>query len=379
MKKIVVCCDGTGNEIGPELTNVFRISRLAREAIPPQIVFYDEGIGTAIAPTPEGEVAEKARRIIEQAKGTSIEKKVIAAYKFLMKYYEPGDQIFLFGFSRGAYAVRMLAAVIHKIGLLPRTTEHLVGKGLINFEKFSSRQKGDGDTIATPEYDLKDEAYIFGRGLSSRPVSIDFVGVWDTVESLIRPRPKNSGELSLFAFTRRNPSVRIFRHAMAIDEQRQDFPVDLWKDEQDFFAARQRFFDPFPSEPTGKQDVKQVWFAGCHADVGGGYPEKDAGLSKFSLIWMIEEATKAGLSIDQELYNRMVLAKYSKGIVYVPPTYAMPQEPMLQFPWNIRGGAPRVIPENSFIHESVFRCMDEVSAYKPKNLPKTYRYPDVDR
>jgi uncharacterized protein (DUF2235 family) len=190
MKNIIICCDGTGNEIGSEVTNVFRINRIADESGPHQVVYYDEGIGTENEPKPWGRLTQKIGATLAQATGSGIERKVIGAYEFLMLNYQPKDRIFLFGFSRGAYAVRMLAAMIHKIGLLPPSKRNLIGKGLIRFEQFSSRQGDDGTTIKTSENDRSDEAYMFGRLSKSRWITIDFVGVWDTVASLIRPRPK---------------------------------------------------------------------------------------------------------------------------------------------------------------------------------------------
>ena len=118
---------------------------------------------------------------------------MIAAYEYLVEHYEEGDRIFLFGFSRGAYAVRILAAMIHKIGLLPRSRKHLVGAALVEFEKFSAGQANKDGEVTTPtEWKLNiDEAYTFGRNSKTRWVEIEFLGLWDTVASLIRPNIEN--------------------------------------------------------------------------------------------------------------------------------------------------------------------------------------------
>ena len=147
-----------------------------------QSVFYDFGVGTENVPEPwKNNLSRIIDLKFDQATGKGIEQKVIAAYEYLVEHYEEGDRIFLFGFSRGAYAVRILVAMMHKIGLLPRSRKHLVGAALVEFEKFSAGQANKDGEVTTPtEWKLNiDEAYTFGRNSKTRWVEIEFLGLWD--------------------------------------------------------------------------------------------------------------------------------------------------------------------------------------------------------
>ena len=227
---------------------------------------------------------------------------MLAAYSFLVHNYQAGDAIYLFGFSRGAYTVRVLAGLIHKVGLITPEQVNLAGSGLIAYKQFSSDEapklraklKSLAD-VATAEDTLPqsafDNAAQFARITSTRWPTIRFVGVWDTVASVIVPRADRFYWPSLeeLAFTIVNPSVQTFRQAISIDERRCMFRLKKWDDPQTYKHNR---FNDAHAEP---QDILQVWFAGVHADIGGGYPEKESGLSKYPLLWMIDEATKCGL------------------------------------------------------------------------------------
>ena len=140
MKNLVVCCDGTGNETGFFATNVLRIQRLTKGIDRDQIVYYDFGVGTKDKPK-----SQKAALNLALATGDGLDTKVTQAYEFLAENYSDGDRIFLFGFSRGAYAARILAAMIYKIGLLPRDAKHTTGSGLSKFEEFSKSHGWDKD------------------------------------------------------------------------------------------------------------------------------------------------------------------------------------------------------------------------------------------
>ncbi|WP_046869047.1 DUF2235 domain-containing protein [Microvirga massiliensis] len=417
MTNLVVYCDGTGNETGFLATNIVRLQRIAPDFDPDQKVYYEPGVGTKDKPDPWHELAQETDLGLALATGAGLDTKVIRAYEFLVENYRDGDHIFLFGFSRGAYAARILAAMIYKIGLLPQNAKHMAGSGLSKFEEFSRSHGWDEDAteeehkvhntgarLFSPheriygDYVL-DDAYLFARQLGSRWITIDFVGVWDTVASLIRPNPDKFliPDLTHLKFTRRNPIVKTFRHAMAIDERRRMFPLDPWVEPQTCFRRPSRqltfgseLFDWLLGEAEtsrSAQDIAQVWFAGVHADVGGGYREEISGLSKFSLIWMVEEAVKAGLIIDRAVYDRLAWGKNLKDILHIPPTFALPQENMNAL-WSslerfpkldkykklyIPNAERRRIPEGALIHESVFGCMNAFQTYHPSNLPKNYR------
>ncbi len=240
----------------------------------------------------------------------------------------PATQIYLFGFSRGAYTVRVLAGLIHKVGLITPEQVNLAGSGLIAYKQFSSDEapklraklKSPAD-VATAEDTLPqsafDNAAQFARITSTRWPTIRFVGVWDTVASVIVPRADRFYWPSLeeLAFTLVNPSVQTFRQAISIDERRCMFRLKKWDDPQTYKHNR---FNDAHAEP---QDILQVWFAGVHADIGGGYPEKESGLSKYPLLWMIDEATKCGLQVNQATVNQLAWGVQRKGS---PFSYVVP-------------------------------------------------------
>ena len=240
-----------------------------------------------------------------------------------------GDQIYLFGFSRGAYTVRVLAGLIHKVGLISPEQVNLAGSGLIAYKQFSSDEAPEdagwtctrSPTPATRGRPLAatpfDNAAQFARITSTRWPTIRFVGVWDTVASVIVPRPDRFYLPSLeeLAFTLQNPSVKMFRQAISIDERRCMFRLKKWDEPQTFEHNR---FNDSNAKP---QDILQVWFSGVHADIGGGYPEEQSGLSKYPLLWMIDEAVKCGPQVNPRNVNQLAWGLQRKGspFSYVAP------------------------------------------------------------
>src|SRR6266702_52511 len=214
MRNIVICCDGTGNEISENISNVLKLYRCLRKTEktePRQLVFYDPGVGTLARPNPWRKLQQDFTAIMGLATGYGLDDKVLAAYAFLVHNYREGDQIYLFGFSRGAYTVRVLAGLIDKVEL-----ETLADGGA----------DADGPLPASKN----DEAAQFARILSTRWPTVRFVGVWDTVASVIVPRPDRFYLPSLqeLAFTQDNPSVKTFRQAISIDERRRMFRLKPW-------------------------------------------------------------------------------------------------------------------------------------------------------
>ena len=219
------------------------------------------------------------------ATGYGLDDKVLASYAFLVHNYREGDQIYLFGFSRGAYTVRVLAGLIHKIGLVSPEQVNLAGSGLTSYKQFSSDNQpslgvelkaftdGAADAEGPLPENKDDQAAQFARILSTRWPTVRFVGVWDTVASVIVPRPDRLYLPSLeeLAFTLWNPSVKTFRQAISIDERRCMFRLKKWDDPQTYKPVR------FNDSNAAPQDIQQVWFAGVHSDIGGGYPEIESG------------------------------------------------------------------------------------------------------
>jgi uncharacterized protein (DUF2235 family) len=382
VKNIVVCCDGTGNQIGRNISNVLKLFRIASKS-EDQRVFYNPGIGTIGNRDPWSRVKQDTKAVFGLATGYGLDRDILGAYEFVCQHYEKGDNLFFFGFSRGAYTVRALAGLVHMVGLLPVDQLNIANYALSSYKRAS-----EDDDLSI--------AWNFSRIAGGRRTTIKFIGVWDTVASVLVPRrDRITPTLQTLPYTRKNPSVEIFRHAMAIDERRRMFRLNRWISSQPFIA---RPFDT--TNPHPNQDVKQVWFAGVHADVGGGYPEARSGLSKFPLDWMIEEARPHGLKINVAMRNQLVRGKPLAGgrLQYVEPDPCRELHQSLAWQWQplewipksakwqewerprllgyyIPKGEPRKIEDPTQpprIHQSVLERMDAIAAYKPVNFPTIY-------
>jgi uncharacterized protein (DUF2235 family) len=376
-KNIVLCCDGTGNEVEANLSNVLKLFRILRKN-QDQIVFYDPGVGTISSSDPWSRLKSEALGVWGLLTGYGLDQNVLDAYRFLVETYTAGDHIFLFGFSRGAYTVRVLAGFLRLVGLLPRAQENLSGYALTAYKR--AAEKSDFEI-----------AWRFERIVSTRRVPIKFVGVWDTVSSVIVPRPDRLylPSLQLLPYTRTNSYVEIFRQAIAIDERRRMFRINRWIDPQDY---KPNPFDPASATP---QDIKQVWFAGVHADIGGGYAEAQSGTAKYPLGWLIDEAAQHGIQINSAMYNHLVLGLAREGETrsYAEPSVRtklhnsmtlgwLPLEVVPKrtkwrdwprrrslFGWYVPICEPRRIDDGARIHYSVYERIDADPTYRPPNLP----------
>ena len=384
-KNIVVCCDGTGNEIETCTTNVLKLFRCL-EKYAGQVVFYDPGVGTIASVKPWSQWRQDLSTVFELATGKGIDDRVLKAYQFVTQTYEEGDQIFLFGFSRGAYTVRIVAALVHAIGLLAPHQANLAEYGLKYYRQLAGRDEESPDFTRLGR---------FKKFAGGRNVTIRFVGVWDSVSSLFEP----VGGLSLLPrmrmlpFTRTNEKVQVFRQAMAIDEPRRFFRLNRWRDPQNSFIG---FKDG--QAVTEPQNIRQLWFAGNHSDIGGGHPEDEAGLAKFPLIWMTEEAEKFGLRVDQDDFRHLAhglppprspqrhtfakpdsnamlhskVAWFYRLVEWLPKSARWKVWPnrRVVLGFYIPRYEPRAIPEGALIHVSVQqRKGNPANGYNPVNLP----------
>lgn len=302
-KNIVVCCDGTWNRFDKDkITNVVRLSSCLVRHTADQVVYYDPGVGTIAAERWITRLGRAYSKLMGGAFGAGIDRNVTEAYSFIADHWKDDDRIFLFGFSRGAYAVRALAAAIHYFGLLQRHNDNL--HPYIR-EMFLARENGK------PDFEL----YRRFKATFARAVSVHFVGCWDTVASVgwvAKP--------VMLPSTAKNPSIAHIRHAVSIDEQRKWFRPNL------FTKARL------------DQDLKEVWFAGVHADVGGGYAEEESGLAKISLAWMLREAEACGILLKQDRVKR-ILGGDSKYAA--PDPKALAHNPFDKLSWGILQFVPR--------------------------------------
>ncbi|KAK4038081.1 hypothetical protein C8A01DRAFT_17789 [Parachaetomium inaequale] len=406
-RKIVLCFDGTGNKFHGDDSdsNILKIFRMLDRTASDQYHYYQPGIGTYVVSdslTHTGTVARlKAwyMKAKDSAVGSSFDQHVVGGYRFLMRFYNPGDEIYIFGFSRGAYIARFLAEMLDYVGLLSHGNEEMVFFAWKAFANWQSRQGNK-----TPEgIKEKREMYAFMKGFRetfSRPVRrIRFLGLFDTVNSV--PRFETAWmQRSKFPYTART-SAKVVRHAVSIDERRAKFRQDLVYQSGDRCqrpkertpvhqklhemnekygrrgsvapektsggrgrsrraaldvpdnpapyrarshsarSRRTRMTDasardsvapdaksevsvaPHPhdedhdvdslaeSEDEADQDIDEVWFAGGHADIGGGWemlPESKAA-SHVPLVWMIHEAMKAGLHFDLDKVRELGCAE----------------------------------------------------------------------
>ena len=272
MKRIILCADGTWNEAErkdertgrPQPTNVLKVARaiLPRSmAGVDQVLYYHVGVGTAGG----------LDKFTGGAFGRGIELNVRALYRFLVYNYEPGDELYFFGFSRGAFTVRTLAGFMHKVGLLQKDDEYYTGEIYGLYESSAS-------------IDSAEWRHAFRNVRNTRPSPpIRFLGVWDTVGAL--GSPGILGQL----FNRNkykyhdielNASIQHARHALAIDEQRKPFLPSIWN-----------------KPPGWGGTLEQVWFPGVHSNVGGSYSPD--GLANEALNWMVEKAEALGLEFDR--------------------------------------------------------------------------------
>lgn len=375
------------------MSNVLKLYRILQKT-PSQRVYYNPGIGTIGQQDAWQRALQKVRGVFGLTTGYGLDDEVLNAYRFLMSTYEKGDKLYFFGFSRGAYTVRVLAAFMHVMGLLPRDQLNLATYAFTAYKKASadigSQQTGanglgSGDDDSTP----LEAAWDFSRVAGGEPVPIEFIGVWDTVASVIVPRwDRLVPSLQMLRFTRTNPSVRNFRQAIAIDERRRMFRLNRWTDPQEH---RPNAYQP---NSTIAQSIRQVWFAGVHSDVGGGYQESESGLAKFPLIWMINQASKAGLAVRKRMIRRLVFGDVQPGdkYPYVAPSATAAAHNSMTFGWSLLEwipkqwrwhedksrapwlgwylpkSEPRTIPEGAILHYSVL-LRREAGIYSPPNLP----------
>lgn len=391
-KNIIICCDGTGNEVNSELSNILKLYQIINKN-GSQEVYYNPGIGTGGKYTKWSIIKQKISGLFKLITGYGLDEDVLNAYKFLCTHYNSGDKIWLFGFSRGAYTVRVLAALVNVVGLLEENQLNLSEYALAAYKR-ASRSFDSEDTQQTSALS---KAWYFSKVAGSRKqVQIEFIGVWDTVSSVLIP--KLSFQLLDFEkllYTQENIIVKHFRHAIAIDERRRMFRLHRWNEPQLFRSK------PFRPVSDIEQDIKQVWFAGVHGDIGGGYCEDESSLSKYPLEWMIKEAEFLGLKIIKQNFNQIVNGKERQGsrFRYVAPDPIAEMHNSLTPCWNILEWLPksslkkeslnrnsffkwylplgelRTIPENALIHSSVQTRMKHTD-YNPKNLPQNYRFID---
>ncbi|GBE87201.1 hypothetical protein SCP_1004480 [Sparassis crispa] len=285
-RRLIVALDGTMNQFGSKNSNVIEIyARIQKDEH--QLTYYNSGIGTYADPyhsSPWKRLKLKLSSLLDMAFALNFDKIILAAYRWLSENYRPGDQLFFFGFSRGAYQVRVLAGMIARVGLIHSGNEEQIP---FAFELY---EQGD-DAMAER----------FKVTFSHRDVQVHFMGLWDTVSSVGVFRRKKD-----LPGTPDCKDVHYVRHALALDERRVKFSPEFIT--PTVAASHSDSADPAGTErlPDIEKDgqsnrpirVKEVWFAGCHSDVGGGNKPNDKLLmDAIPALWMANEARTAGLDL----------------------------------------------------------------------------------
>jgi len=274
-KTLVICSDGTGNsDSGAVPSNVRRLFNLIIQDGPDQVAIYDNGVGTDRWRRGENPFTYYCNHLAELCFGQGVAQKLLDLYTWLAEHYEPEDRVFLFGFSRGAFTVRALAGLIHVSGLVRREHIALAPDAVHLYEGSEERiivrrrEQGLPPVFGREESDhgAADPVAQAFKARYSHACQVDFLGIWDTVKAYGWIRPKS------FPALRHNPSVCRVRHASALDDHRALFQMTGWGE--------------------GHPNVKEVWFAGDHADVGGGHKDGNSPLTDASLRWMLGEASR---------------------------------------------------------------------------------------
>jgi uncharacterized protein (DUF2235 family) len=363
-RNLVICCDGTNNQFGPENTNVVRLVQVLDRDRAQQRLYYDPGVGTLPEPRMLTRVGKKASEWWGLAFGSGLTSNVEEAYGYLMEMWKPGDRVFLFGFSRGAYTARVLAGLLHHLGLLPRANQNLVPYVM---RLFSAVRKEDrrAEADQRSKYWKLCEAFrwTFARPVpdtgDSRRFKVHFLGVWDTVSSV-----GWVWEPLSFPYSTRNPGIEVVRHAVAVDERRSFFRQNLMRQ-------------------ADHQDFQELWFPGVHSDVGGGYPEKDGGLWRPPFEWLLREAEKAGLRTDPERLRRVLSRTAASASPWTDEQHESltwkwwPAELFPKRVWHressrrrmtFNRGRRRHVHDGAAIHFSTLRRIRERKDYAPRNL-----------
>jgi uncharacterized protein (DUF2235 family) len=354
-KNIVMCLDGTNNQLKRAInTNVVRLFAMLDLKDPTaQVGYYDPGVGTFSSPSAWTPVARTASRYAGLMFGAGLRQNLGEAYTYLMNAYEPGDKIYVFGFSRGAYTARALTGMLDVFGIFRPGSENLVPYAVSAYARQEAQAGNDEDERARQREffeGLRVFATTHAVGREGHTV-VCFVGLWDTVKAA-----GTVGRQLRWPFTRQLPHAQTIRHAVSIDE------------------ARRPFVEYLVTEPSPQhlrvcksQDLVEVWFAGVHSDVGGMFAEGTR-LSDIALKWMADEAVAHGLLVRRKAYAD---ASKLEGVDPSGPIHKM------NVMWKLLGPGGRKVPPGELIHASVQERLAVDESYD-KRLPRDRTFVDPD-
>ncbi|MBA2560640.1 MAG: DUF2235 domain-containing protein [Propionibacteriales bacterium] len=335
-KKLVVCLDGTRNQIGAgRSTNPAKVFQMLDLDTPSeQMAYYDPGVGTLPAATVRGKLAQWGSQVAQMAFGFGMKANMTQAYTWLMRNYRPDDKVYIFGFSRGAYTARALVGLLARPGLLRSGSDNLVEYAV---KEYIKRRPASGADDEPPSDEVKQFADALCWGTSRHllnpdspycptewdhvhSIPVEYLGIWDTVEA---SGVGGIGEVS-WPITKTLWNVRRLRHAVSIDESRAPYREFLVKPRDGF---------------------EEVWFSGVHSDVGGTFPEAE--LSTIALKWVFD-----GVVADLNLRDRQAEKVY-KQWCQVEESFALAPIHENALAWKILLSHRRRIPHDAPIHVTV--------------------------
>jgi len=340
-RNIVLCLDGTGNQVKAKgNTNVVELYGMLDLSDPDkQVAFYDPGVGTIGAPGAWTPLSKRITKVLGLAFGYGIKTNLSEAYTYLMDNYRPGDRVYVFGFSRGAFTARGLAGLTHRAGLMRPGSENLVPYLVRSYTKGDKWSKDDWGKL-----DQFAERFSHEIG-GSRSMPIHFLGLWDSVKALgyLRRDPK-------WPYTRQLPNAGAIRHAVSIDERRRPF--------REYLAT--------PKDPAV---LAETWFAGVHSDVGGGF-RSGTELAEIALKWMTDGALDQGLLLRPGAYKKLCT---------VSPAHAEGRIHKTGMIWALLTFRTRPIaPPDARVHQSVADRIEAIPDYQMNADPNQVRWDDPD-
>ncbi|WP_405905445.1 DUF2235 domain-containing protein [Streptomyces sp. NBC_00828] len=329
-KNLVICLDGTGNQLKAKgNTNVVRLYEMLDLSDPTrQIAYYDPGVGTfsaAGAWTPAGRSVSK---LLGLAFGSGMKTNLAEAYTYLMQRYQPGDRIYVFGFSRGAYTARALVGMLKAVGLMRPGMENLVPYAISVYAKNKDWTQRDWDQ-------LHRFAEAFSNAVDGRfGIPVTYLGIWDSVKAagLLRWNLR-------WLYTRQVPNVRRVRHAVSIDEKRRPYVEYLVRRDD--------------KERPDAVPVEQVWFAGVHSDVGGTFDD-DPRLATIALKWIVDGALDEQLLLKSGAYARELRLE---------PEHARGKVHRMGWIWALLTYRRRKLPPGAHVHASVRARLEKDAGY----------------
>ena len=391
-RNIVLLSDGTGNSAGKVWrTNVWRTFEALDLSGSDQVAYYDDGVGTS---------SFKPWAILGGAFGFGLKRNVLDLYKFACRnYHDESDKLYGFGFSRGAFTIRVVMGLILHEGLAVAASESELDKQARGAYREYRRKRYHTVWPFHPEdwfRSLRDRLFpIDYDAHNNRSIlKIHFVGVWDTVSAYGMPIDEMTRGVSKYIYPLELPDHQIVRErvtracqALALDEERTTFHPELW-DEKIVPPSQ---FDPDTPRAIADEQISQVWFTGVHSNVGGGYP--DDSLAYIPFVWMITEAQRSGLKFksdppadpaspaaDPDTFKNAISRRDKDGRIYDPRSglggyYRYGPRKLVQL-CNARYSKKEddeVLIERPKIHESVFkRIRNNAHAYAPIGLPALY-------